>query len=76
MRINPLVHKVFRMTGYDFRRYAPEYFPSLKRIQIINSEMISYLETLGFILVALNHVFSDPNSDRLLQVDGIFKRKQ
>lgn len=40
------------------------------------NEMINYLETHGFILVALNHVFSDPNSDRLLQIDGIFKKKQ
>ncbi len=47
MRIKPLVHKVFRMTGYDFRRYAPEYFPSLKRIQIINSEMINLVIDVG-----------------------------
>jgi len=40
------------------------------------TEMISYLESLGFVLVALNDVFSDPNSDRLLQVDGLFKRIQ
>ncbi len=38
-------------------------------------EMITYLQSLGFMVVSLNHVFSDTNSDQLLQVDGIFKKK-
>lgn len=37
-------------------------------------QAVAYLETLGFVLVSLRHVFSDPNSDTLLQVDGIFRR--
>ena len=40
------------------------------------TEMVPYLEQLGFALVALDHVFSDPRTDRLLQVDGIFKKVQ
>jgi len=39
-------------------------------------EMIKHLETLGFMVVSLSHVFSDPNTDQLLQIDGIFKRKE
>jgi hypothetical protein len=37
-------------------------------------EMMKYMEEHGFALVSLNHVFSDPKSDRLLQVDGIFRK--
>ncbi len=37
-------------------------------------DMINHLEKLGFALVTLNHVFSDANTDLLLQVDGIFLR--
>ncbi|MEK7818975.1 MAG: FkbM family methyltransferase [Bacteroidota bacterium] len=39
-------------------------------------DMIKYLESLGFMIVSMNSVFSDPNTDQLLQVDGIFKRKK
>ncbi len=38
-------------------------------------DMLNYMEDLGFMVVSLNHVFSDANTDQLLQVDGIFKRK-
>lgn len=38
-------------------------------------DMLKYMEELGFMVVSLNHVFSDAKTDQLLQVDGIFKRK-
>ncbi len=38
-------------------------------------DMIKHMETLGFMMVSLTPVFSDPQTDQLLQVDGIFKRK-
>jgi FkbM family methyltransferase len=37
-------------------------------------DMIKYMDGIGFKLVSLDQVFSDPNTDQLLQVDGIFKR--
>jgi FkbM family methyltransferase len=39
------------------------------------NEIVTYLENLGFMLISLNHVFSDPDTDRLLQVDGLFIRQ-
>jgi FkbM family methyltransferase len=38
-------------------------------------EMINYVNSAGFDLVWLEHVFSDPHSGHLLQVDGIFVRR-
>ena len=37
-------------------------------------EMMNFLEALCFAPVSFNHVFSDPISDHLLQMDGIFVR--
>lgn len=39
-------------------------------------DMIKNMEVLGFMMVSLTPVFSDPQTDQLLQVDGIFKRKK
>jgi len=38
-------------------------------------DMIQHLQKLGFVLVSLSHVFTDPNTEQLLQVDGIFIKK-
>ena len=40
--------------------------------EMLFSEMIQYLGQRGFDLYSLENGFSDPNSGRLLQVDGIF----
>lgn len=39
------------------------------------SEMLSFLDQLGFSLVAINQVFSDPATGHMLQADGVFIRK-
>ena len=38
-------------------------------------EMIAYIEDQGFELYSLEHVFSNPTTGQLLQVDGMFVRK-
>lgn len=38
-------------------------------------EMLEYMKGLGFKLVSIAHVLSDPKSCHILQVDGIFVRK-
>jgi hypothetical protein len=39
------------------------------------TEMLPYLETLGFVPMSLEPGYADPKTGRLLQVDGIFFRK-
>lgn len=39
-------------------------------------EMLEYMENLGFKLVSISNVFSDPKSCHMLQVDGIFVKNQ
>lgn len=38
-------------------------------------EMIDYMDNLGFVLVSLENVFTDPATSYLLQVNGIFVRR-
>lgn len=38
-------------------------------------EMLSFMDNLGFSLIAINRVFSDPNTGHLLQADGLFIKK-
>ena len=49
-------------------------FKSLYNGGVLFNDMIKHLESLGFFLVSLKHVFSNPHSDQLLQMDGLFKR--
>lgn len=42
---------------------------------ILYDEIIKFMETKGFQLYSLEHVFSNPKTGQLLQVDGIFVRK-
>jgi hypothetical protein len=43
--------------------------------ELIYTEMIAYLDNLGFSLISLENGFSDPDTGQLLQADGIFVRK-
>jgi FkbM family methyltransferase len=43
--------------------------------EMLYMDMIHYLDNKGFQLFALENGFSDPNTGQLLQVDGIFVRK-
>lgn len=42
---------------------------------VLFMDMIKHMESLGFMIVSITPGFSDPHTDQLLQVDGIFKRK-
>ena len=80
MKVDVQGFEMFVLSG------AKDVLPQIKAIEIELSlvqlyqggplflEMISYLASLGFALVSFNHVFSDPKTDLLLQVDGIFTR--
>lgn len=46
-----------------------------KRAPIFN-EMIQYMNKLGYYLISLEKVFSDVNTDELLQVDGMFIKNE
>ncbi len=42
---------------------------------LLYKEMIAFIEGSGFELFSLEHVFSNPTTGQLLQVDGVFVRK-
>jgi len=41
----------------------------------ILSEMLDYIDKLDYELVSIEHVFSDPKTEHMLQADGIFVKK-
>lgn len=47
----------------------------LYKDEILFTEMINYLDKIGFQLVSLENGFSDKSSGQLLQVDGLFANK-
>lgn len=48
---------------------------SLYNNELLFPEMLQYVKDKGFMLYSLENGFSDPDSGQLLQVDGIFFRK-
>jgi FkbM family methyltransferase len=51
-------------------------FVSLYEGQVLFPDMLEFLDNLGFTPVGFSPVFTHPVSGNLLQIDGIFVRKQ